>query len=84
MNAATGRPWFPLQRTSARSRRTIFASRGRSVSDVATECDWKEFTKRDVAPVGAVKVSGDAWVHKFTKNVVTADFDDFVVVEVGN
>jgi hypothetical protein len=43
---------------------------------------WKEFTKRGVAPAGAVQV--EVWVHSFTKNVVTADFDDFTLVELAD
>lgn len=45
-----------------------------------TDTEWKEFAKRGVAPAGAVQV--EVWVHSFTKNVVTADFDDFVLVEL--
>ncbi len=45
-----------------------------------SDTEWKEFTKRGVAPAGAVQV--EVWVHSFTKNVVTADFDDFTLVEL--
>lgn len=45
-----------------------------------TDTEWKEFAKHGVAPAGAVQV--EVWVHSFTKNVVTADFDDFVLVEL--
>lgn len=44
--------------------------------------EWKEFAKRGSAPAGAVQ--GEVWVHSFSKNVVTADFDDFVLVELSN
>lgn len=42
--------------------------------------DWKAFAKKGVAPAGATQV--EVWVHSFTANVVTADFDDFVLVEL--
>lgn len=45
------------------------------------DTEWKAFTKQGVAPAGAVEV--EVWVHSFTKNVVTADFDDFVLLEHG-
>ena len=40
---------------------------------------WKAFSKEGVAPAGSVQV--EVWIHSFTKNVVTADFDDLVLVE---
>lgn len=44
------------------------------------DTEWKAFAKKGVAPAGAVSV--EVWIHSFSKNVVTADFDDFVLVEV--
>lgn len=43
------------------------------------DTQWKQFSKSGVAPAGAIQV--EVWVHSFTKNIVTADFDDFVLVE---
>jgi hypothetical protein len=45
-----------------------------------TDTEWKQFSKKGVAPAGAVQ--GEVWIHSFTKNVVTADFDDFVLVAI--
>jgi hypothetical protein len=42
--------------------------------------DWKAFAKKGVAPAGATQV--EVWVHSFTDKTVTADFDDFVLVEL--
>ena len=42
--------------------------------------DWKAFAKKGVAPAGATEV--EVWVHSFTDKTVTADFDDFVLVEL--
>ncbi len=44
-----------------------------------TDTAWKAFTKEGVAPAGSVQV--EVWIHSFTKNVVTVDFDDLVLVE---
>ena len=43
------------------------------------DTQWKQLAKKGVAPAGAIQV--EVWVHSFSKNVVTADFDDFVLVE---
>lgn len=43
---------------------------------------WKAFSKQGVAPAGAVQV--EVWIHSFTANQVTADFDDIVLVEHGS
>jgi hypothetical protein len=45
-----------------------------------TDTEWKQFSKQGVAPAGTVQ--GEVWIHSFTKNVVTADFDDFVLVAI--
>jgi hypothetical protein len=44
------------------------------------DTEWKQFAKQGVAPAGAVQ--GEVWIHSFTKNIVTADFDDFVLVAI--
>jgi hypothetical protein len=46
------------------------------------DTEWKAFSKEGVAPAGSVHV--EVWIHSFTKNVVTADFDDLVLVEKGS
>mgnify|MGYP003872137103 FL=1 len=46
------------------------------------DTEWKAFSKEGVAPAGSVQV--EVWIHSFTKNVVTADFDDLVLVEKGS
>lgn len=44
-----------------------------------TDTEWKQFSVAGVAPATATQV--EIWVHSFTKNEVTADFDDFVLVQ---
>ena len=44
------------------------------------DTEWKAYSKKGVAPAGTVQV--EVWIHSFTANVVTADFDDFVLVEL--
>lgn len=46
------------------------------------DTEWKAFSREGVAPAGSVHV--EVWIHSFTKNVVTADFDDLVLVEKGS
>jgi hypothetical protein len=43
------------------------------------DTDWKQFSVAGVAPATATQV--EIWIHSFTKNEVTADFDDFVLVQ---
>ena len=42
--------------------------------------EWKEFLTRKAAPEGAVE--GRIWIHSFISAQVTADFDDFHLVEM--
>jgi hypothetical protein len=44
-----------------------------------TDTDWKQFSLAGAAPATATQV--EIWIHSFTKNEVTADFDDFVLVQ---
>lgn len=44
-----------------------------------SDTDWKQFSVVGTAPAAATQV--EIWVHSFTKNEVTADFDDFVLVQ---
>jgi hypothetical protein len=43
------------------------------------DTEWKQFSVAGVAPATATQV--EIWVHSFIKNEVTADFDDFVLVQ---
>lgn len=44
------------------------------------DTQWKQFSAKGTAPAPATQV--DIWIHSFNKNSVTADFDDFVLVEL--
>lgn len=44
-----------------------------------TDTEWKQFSVAGAAPATATQV--EIWVHSFSKNEVTADFDDFVLVQ---
>ncbi|MBI4978099.1 MAG: heparinase II/III family protein [Spirochaetes bacterium] len=42
--------------------------------------DWKEYILRKSPPEGAVE--GQLWIHSFNSSQVTADFDDFRLIEL--
>lgn len=44
------------------------------------DTEWKQFQAQGVAPADAVKV--EVWIHSFTRSKVTADFDDFALVQL--
>jgi hypothetical protein len=46
------------------------------------DTQWKQFSAKGTAPATATQV--DIWIHSFNKNSVTADFDDFELVELGS
>jgi hypothetical protein len=43
------------------------------------DSEWKQFSASGAAPAMATQV--EIWIHSFLKNEVTADFDDFVLVQ---
>lgn len=46
------------------------------------DTQWKPFSAKGTAPATATQV--DIWIHSFNKSTVTADFDDFELVELGS
>jgi hypothetical protein len=48
--------------------------------DIPSSADWKEYVLRADAPANTAWVS--VWIHSYSGGIVTADFDDFTLLEL--
>lgn len=48
--------------------------------DSAGKKGWKEYSVQAMAPETAV--AADIWIHSFKRDIITADFDDFMLTEL--